>query len=538
MANRSMFSRSAQAVRRVPDATTVNDAGGLAYTSDPKFSLALYACTGTFQGTYHAKASDHLSRVENLLKQMGSADLEFVAKVAVYARTKCHMKDTSAYMLAWLMANDTEGKWFPRIFSRIVDRGKMACTFWQIVRSGAVGRQSLGTRPKRVIAEWLESRSLESLFHTSIGTSNPSLADVIRVAHPRGATPAREAMYAYLLGVAGPKGKKHDPGLLPELVQSVEAFKRDQTRPLPDVSFQLLSSLPLRSEHWREIALNAPWQTLRMNLNTFARHGVLQDHEVVVRLADKLRDEQSILAANAFPYQLLAAYRNIHDSIPRPLIDALHDALEIATRSVPAISGKLVICPDVSPSMTEAITGKGTSAPSKVSCLDVAALMTACLLRKNTSARILPFASQVVDPGRLLIEPRDTILTNAEKLATLGRNAGGTNCSAPLYKLCAEKTSVDTIIVISDYESWVGVDTEKADSPPMAVAWARIKSQNPGARLICADLTPRLNHQVKPDASCLCVGGFSDEVFSVMAQFAGGDLERDQWLRRIEQTEI
>ena len=46
---------------------------------------------------------------------------------------------------------------------------------------------------------------------------------------------------------------------------------------MPDVPFQMLTSLELKTEHWKQIASNAPWQMTRMNLNTFARHGVFDE---------------------------------------------------------------------------------------------------------------------------------------------------------------------------------------------------------------------------------------------------------------------
>ena len=45
-------------------------------------------------------------------------------------------------------------------------------------------------------------------------------------------------------------------------------------RRLPDVPFTMLSALPLSRTQWAAIAVRASWQTTRMNLNTFARHGV------------------------------------------------------------------------------------------------------------------------------------------------------------------------------------------------------------------------------------------------------------------------
>ena len=43
----------------------------------------------------------------------------------------------------------------------------------------------------------------------------------------------------------------------------------------------------------------------RMNLNTFQRHGVFHDAEMVELIANRLRDAEAIKRAKVFPYQLL-----------------------------------------------------------------------------------------------------------------------------------------------------------------------------------------------------------------------------------------
>ena len=43
----------------------------------------------------------------------------------------------------------------------MIDNPRMLRTFVQIVRSGAVGRKSLGTRPRRLIRNWLAERTDE-----------------------------------------------------------------------------------------------------------------------------------------------------------------------------------------------------------------------------------------------------------------------------------------------------------------------------------------------------------------------------------------
>src|SRR4029077_3696387 len=97
------------------------------------------------------------------------------------------------------------------------------------------------TLPKRLVAQWLNAQSDEKLFIGSIGGA-PSLADVIRMVHPKPATAVRAALYGYLLG------REHDAAALPEIVQHYEKFKRNTNPgkvPVPDVPFQMLTALNL-----------------------------------------------------------------------------------------------------------------------------------------------------------------------------------------------------------------------------------------------------------------------------------------------------
>lgn len=50
----------------------------------------------------------------------------------------------------------------------------------------------VGSVPKRLVREWLASRDEETLFSSSAG-QNPSLADVVKMVHPKPAGPMRQA---------------------------------------------------------------------------------------------------------------------------------------------------------------------------------------------------------------------------------------------------------------------------------------------------------------------------------------------------------
>src|SRR5690606_37747159 len=200
-------------------------------------------------------------------------------------------------------------------FDRVIDNGRMVRNFVQILRSGATGRKSLGTSPKRLVQRWLEGRSDETLFRASVGQS-PSLADVIKMVHPRPTGAAREALYGYLLG------RPRDAAALPEVVRQFEAFKAKSATEVPDVPFQMLTALDLGRSEWSAIAKQAPWQMTRMNLNTFARHGVFEDREPTEKIAARLRSAEAIRKARVFPYQLMAAYASADANVPVQVRDA------------------------------------------------------------------------------------------------------------------------------------------------------------------------------------------------------------------------
>ncbi|MEJ0001094.1 MAG: RNA-binding protein [Verrucomicrobiota bacterium] len=501
----------------VPAAPVRNEAGGVAYAPDPRHMLAQVAATGCMNRTFYATVDEQLKDVLALAQTLPA---EFVAKTAIYARQQGYMKDMPALLCAVLASRDRE--LLKAAFPRVMDNARMVRNFVQIIRSGVTGRKSLGTLPKRLVRDWIAARSDEQLFADSVGQA-PSLADIIRMVHPRPAGPEREALYAYLIG------RVHNDELLPPIVRAYEAYKMGHIKTAPNVPFQMLTALELAKADWIEIARTAPWQMTRMNLNTFARHGVFDNREVTRAVASRLASAELVRKARVFPYQLLAAYKSAGNGVPEIVRNALQDAMEIATANVPRIDGKVYIFPDVSGSMQSPVTGQRGSATTAVRCIDVAALVAATIMRRNRDAEVLPFGTGVC-PAE--INPRDSIMTNAQKLAAL--NGGGTNCSAPLAELNRRKAQGDLVVYVSDNESWA--DPQRGRGTATMAEWAIFQGRNPNARLVCIDIQPYVTTQAAERADILNVGGFSDQVFTLLARFAEGNLSGDHWVGEIEKV--
>ncbi|HFE44256.1 MAG TPA: TROVE domain-containing protein [Nannocystis exedens] len=517
MANTQLF----RAPTGAPATNSVNAAGGVAYALPAKLALAQYAATGCLSNTFYAGADQQLSAVLDLC---AAVDAEFIAKTAVYSRERGLMKDMPALLTAILASRD--GGLCERIFDRVIDNGRQLRNFVQIMRSGTTGRRSLGSRPKRMIEHWLDRRSDRAIFRASIG-KDPSLADIIKMVHPKPATAERRALYGYLLA------RPYNVAALPACVAAYEAYKADPSGTIPDVPFQLLTGLPLSARTWRSIAENASWQMTRMNLNTFARHGVFGDASMIRRIAERLEDPAAVRRAKVFPYQLMVAASRVDREVPTRVKEALNTAMEHALHNVPELPGQIYIFPDISGSMHSPATGYRKGATSVLRCIDIAALVSAALLRVNPSALVLPFSNRV---SGCQLDADASVMANAQILASLP--SGGTQCAVPLRKLNQRKATGDLVIYISDNESWIDGQRPRWSGTGVMEEWARFQKRSPQAKMICIDIQPNATTQAPERPDIINIGGFSDAVFQHIAAFARDELSALRWLQIIEHTTL
>lgn len=511
MANKKLFSS-----RSSLSADTVNHAGGIAYSLENEEALAKFAMTGCFTDTFYVKAENQLNKFIEMTK---SASPEFLARLAVYSRKNGYMKDMPALLTAILSTRDHQ--LFCKIFNITIDSPKMLRVFVQMVRSGVSGRKSLGTRPKKMVANYLESLTDEQLFKANIGT--PSLNDLIKLSHPKPATKSRSALYSYLMG------KKYDDNIIP-LVKEFEEFKANNDLPIPNVPFQMLTAQNLSNDNWKEIATNATWTQTRMNLNTFARHGVFKDAKMTKLICDKLENKTLIAKSNVMPYEVMAAFLNINLDVPSEVSTSLQLVLEESLNNVPTINGKVHVMVDVSGSMSSPITGYSGSATSSMRCIDVAALFASSLMRKNVKTNVVPFDTKVHNHK---LNPFDSVLTNAQILSEFG--GGGTSCSCALAHLNKCRAEGDVVIYISDNESHN--DNSYYGSTSTMNEWVKFKKMNPNAKLINIDITPHATTQVMSGNDILNIGGFNDNVFSVISRFIEFGT-KDSWVKEINSIKL
>lgn len=511
MANKSLFSNRKGSVVAKPD--TTNLAGGSAYSLEARSSLAKLACTGTLNSTFYASAQTQLDQTITLMDQI---DTEFLCKLAIYARHDGYMKDMPAFIMAYLMGRETNPL-VDATFHKVIDNGRMVRNFVQIMMSGQINnRKSLGSRPRRLVREWLNNKDAETLFRDSIGNA-PSLGDVIRLSHPRPKNKSFESLFSYF--ITGKVDKN-----TPKFVREYESWKKDTSKEWPDVPHLMLTAHNLTINQWKQIESTMGWQALRINLNTLQRHSVFDDKNMVTKIAARLIDKTEIAKSKVFPYQIMSAYLNRNADMPSQISNALQDAIDYSVLNVPALEGDTIILVDVSGSMGDPITGRNGSASSKVKCRDVAALLASTILAKNqNNTTILAFDTST---RPIQLNPRDSVITNASKINTPG---GGTNVEQALKYLNTNNIRGKNVIIVSDNMSW----GHFAGQIPQE--WNTFLTKNKGAKVALIDIVPNIKSVLPDRPGILNCGGFSDAVFSILNSFFG---EKQNFVEQIDKITV
>ncbi len=534
MANKHLFHASPPPL---PRADAINEAGGLAYRLPPKQALAQLAATGSFHGTYYANGEAQLADLIALASQID--DHLYLAKLAVYARQKAFMKDMPVALLLLLSKCNTE--LFHRAFDKVVDNGRTLRTFVQMLRSGVFGRRTLSYSLQRAVQRWLNEAKVTQLLHAAIG-QDPSLRDVFRLARPTPPDNTRRALYGWLTDKPIENWGPANPADLPVEVQALIAFRQatseeEQLAVLAEHRFRwdLLADSARGPNVWKAMARQMGPQALRMNLNTLARHGVLDDPHMVAYVAERIADPEEVRRSRQFPYQYFAAYRNA-SSVDATICTALERAAELACGNVPKLPGPVVIGVDVSGSMNSPVTGYRGGGTSAMRCIDVAALFAAAMLRQNRGSLVVPFDHTTY---KYRADPTTPILRMADELARFG--GGGTDCSLPLQVAVRNKGAFAGCVLISDTESWIGQG--HYGSTATLTAWEQFGAQqrkllggDVHPKLICINLQPYGTTQAPERADILNVAGFSDAVFQVIAAFL--DDAYDRFVSEVEAVEV
>lgn len=497
---------------------TTNAAGGAAYKAEPKLALAKSVLVGTLAQNAYTPGSAQVTELLDLCEACGP---EFVAKAAVYARTKGNLKDIPLLLTAWLAINGHR-EFSQAIAGTVMPTGLLMRNFIRIFRSGVVqkhaGKSSigLGSHSRNLVRAWFNDHAMDEIYRMSSG-NDPSMRDVLRLVKPRPSDPVREQFYGFLVG------KKSAPeGTLAAAAAAWYAGRG----PMPDgLPFEMAAANCTTREQWADLARGASWNATIKNLNTFARHGLFTDRELAALVAARLRKPPP---RHVMPWSVYAAYlyTSANNEIPMDVRLAVQDALDNCLQNVPTVVGNTAVLVDTSGSMTSPVTGQRGTASTKISCSQAAMLIAAAYVKNNPGTRLVTFDNTARE---VTCNPRDSVATIASRIPF---NGGGTNVSAGL-DLVSRMRDISNVLIVSDNESWIGTRGASENS------WKAVQRNNPGVRLACLDVAVESSLQIPEGARVMHLSGaFSDYYWPILAEFFGGTYNSQTVVRNIEDVTI
>jgi 60 kDa SS-A/Ro ribonucleoprotein len=404
----------------------------------------------------------------------------------------------------------------------------------------AQGFGGWGRGMRKAVGSWFNGKPAAELafqlakYQSRDGWSN---RDLLRLAHPRAASPSHDRLFAWAVKGEIPAGAADDPELA--LIVAMDELKRvedvsvaarlirDRRIPRECVPTQWLGSAAI----WEALLAAMPMTAMIRNLATMTRVGLLTTGSAAAKqVSDQLRDPQRLAKARVHPIAVLSALltyksgRGVRGSGTwepvASIVDALDAAFYASFGAVEASGKRTLLALDVSGSMSAGTVAGVPGLSPRVGSAAMS-LVTAATEREHA---FVAFTSASGGYGgqwgggtsgitTLSISPRQRLDDVVAKVSTLPM--GGTDCALPMIWAQKNRVDVDTFCIYTDNETWAG------NVHPSQALRAYRDARGIPAKLVVVGMTSTGFSIADPnDAGMIDVVGFDTSTPPVIADFA------------------
>lgn len=396
---------------------TTNRSGYVAYVLDDKTRLVTMALTTMLgEPKYYGDTTDDMIKLAESLCERGEG--EFVAKLAVWARTKGNLRSVSHALVSVVgykcYGDPTRSDVYVptrdavrRIASMRGDDGtEIEATYL------AMYGKPLNNSVRRGVRDAQHQMSAFSIAKYQSKSRDLKLRDSLRIGHPvpRDAE-ASEAMGECVAGTLGmPKGWE------------TELSERGNTK-----------------EVWDEL--------IRENrLGIFAQlrnlRNMIQAGADIDPVLDTFRSEEAVRKSRLLPFRYLSAYQELRNAglATTKVAQALDTAMGLACANVDRLPGRTAVMIDTSGSMGYSISSKSVS-----TCRDIAAVLGAMATRISDDAWVCGFDWD----AKVIPMTGTSVLSDMSMVPASG---GATNMGAAFGLLARSGFDADRVVILSDNE--------------------------------------------------------------------------------------
>ncbi len=538
----SFFStKSTPQHERIPGSSQVpNAAGGYAWAVDDWMRLDRFLVLGSEGGTFYvserALTIDNAEAVARCIAADGVRVVQRVIELSEAGRAA--KNDPAIFVLAMCakLGDDATRAAAYAALPRVCRIGTHLMHF----ASYAQGFGGWGRGMRKAVAAWFNTKPADQLAYQLVkyqARDGWSTRDLLRLAHPRAASPSHDRLFSWVTKGTLPEGAAADPALALlvaiEQAKTADSYKavveliRGAKLPREAIPTQWL----VYPEIWEALLVDMPVTAMIRNLATMTKVGLLGPMSSATKLVTaRLGDNARLAKARVHPIAVLAAlmtYKtgkgargNAAWSPVGKVVDALDAAFYATFKAVEPSGARMLLALDVSGSMG---AGEVAGVPG-LSPRVASAAMSLVTAATEADHAFIAFTAASAGYGgkwgggtsgvqRLAISPRQRLDDVVQAIS--GLPFGGTDCSLPMQWATDNKVDVDTFVIYTDNETWAG-----SVHPAQALRAYR-QARGLPAKLVVVGMTSGGFTIADPDdAGMLDVVGFDAATPPVISDFA------------------
>lgn len=518
-----------------PDAINMESAP--AWQMSPKLELAALLLTSLVNEQFYRSSADARQRISELTAQ----EPRFAAQAALYARREFGMRSAS-HVAAAAVARHAKGQtWTRNFFDRIVYRPDDMAEILALLADEKGGLQAVPNAVKKGFARAIRKMSPYQLAKYRLDGHRVNLADIVNLCHPKPTEKNRAALAALMRGKLS---LNEDQSTWEARLSAAGQEQGADAAETAELQAQA------KTQAWAEMLSQnrLGYFALLRNLRNIQQ----QAPESLDLALEQLRDPERIRKSLVFPYRFLTAMTSLPDQTR--IRAAISDAADIALDNAPLLPGRTLAAIDNSGSMhwsngrppqtarnlrarqRRDLAGAAAEKTNKtqeqpmlpaVTAAHQAAMFAAALYKAapqtaECSVDLISFGSAAEYKNGL--NPRDSLLSLTTQLI---ENRGGTSYEAIFQTAAQADKAYDSIIILSDSQSWLGRTGQSARQE-----YRRRTQADPA--IYAVDLVSYGTLQF-PEEKCAVIAGFSEKVFDLLALLED---DRDALLHRIEQEPL
>lgn len=501
----------------------VNHMGAKAYKQTPKEELAFAILTTFVENSYYEAKDERLNRIKALVKEIGKKDPEYIAKLAIYARTQANMRSVFPVLVGELskISKGTD------LVRRTIVRGTVRVDdLTELV--AYVGAKGLRSSIKRGISDALNKFGEYQMAKYKGEGKSVSLVDLVNLTHPKANNPETASALKKLVN-----GE----------LKNIDTWESQMSagKSAKDTFNDLLDQNKLG------------YMALLRNLRNIVKTG---DSKLVEKAAKMIANPDQVRKSRQLPFRFISAASALDEAFNESfnssakiqfekdeegltvLKAAIDKALEASVQNIPLLEGKTLILSDNSGSMTGDGGGASlTSAASNRSSADIANLFATLYWSRAENTMVGLFGDKLVNPklvrGKGILENFKIVQKASEKT---GRSTEEGAFTA-FEELIASKTVVDRIVVFSDCQlgrTCNFYDSKGRRSDTFNKLFQTYRKIAPNVKVYTVDLKGYGN-AMTTDEGMLKLTGWSEKIFDIMQT---SEVEPQAIVKVVEQIQI